>query len=202
MPGKVNPVIPEAVNQAAFQVIGNDMAIVMAAEAGQLQLNAMEPLIVYNLLSSLRILTKACSMFTTRCIVGITANVDHCEQIVRDSIGIVTAFSPFIGYEKATEMAGVALLTGRSVVDLIKEKRLLDEKKIEEIMKPENLTGPSSLISEAKIKRDRSQTHLKTSSVDFHGVPVAELFKGGHMRAVSLSWPLADLEELKEEKKT
>jgi aspartate ammonia-lyase len=166
MPGKVNPVIPEAVNQTAFQVIGNDLAITLAAEAGQLQLNAMEPLIIYNLLLSLRMLTNACHMFTERCIRGITVNKNRCEMLVRDSIGIVTAFSPFIGYEKSSNIAKKALLTGRSVVDLIKEEEWLDEAKIESIMKPENLTGPSSLISEQKIKDlDKSYTHLRESTV-------------------------------------
>jgi aspartate ammonia-lyase len=166
MPGKVNPVIPECVNQTAFQVIGNDLAITMAAEAGQLQLNAMEPVIIYNLLSSLRMLTNACNMFTERCIRGITANVDHCETLVRDSIGIVTAFSPFIGYENSSNIAKKALQTGRSVVDLIKEEGWLDEAKIKSIMTPENLTGPSSLLSENRIKGlDKSHTHLRASTV-------------------------------------
>ena len=90
MPGKVNPVIPEAVNQTAFQVIGNDLAVHMAAEAGQLQLNAFEPVIIYNILSSLRMMTNAATMLTERCIRGIKANTDHCGNLVRDSIGIVT----------------------------------------------------------------------------------------------------------------
>ena len=165
MPGKVNPVIPEAVNQTAFQVIGNDLAITMASEAGQLQLNAMEPLIIYNLLSSLRMLTNACNMFTERCIRGITANVEHCESLVRDSIGIVTAFSPYIGYEKSSAIAKTALMTGKSVVDIIKEDKLLGDDTIEKIMRPENLTGPSSLISETNIKDfDKGHTHLRESS--------------------------------------
>jgi len=178
MPGKVNPVIPEAVNQTAFQVIGNDLAVTMASEAGQLQLNAMEPVIIYNILGSLRMLTNACNMFTERCIRGITANVEHCETLVRDSIGIVTAFSPFIGYEKSSAIAKKALLSGKSVVDLIKEERLLDAKKIESIMKTENLTGPSSLICEQKIKDlDRSYTHLRTSSF----MPSASDFEAMHL---------------------
>lgn len=165
MPGKVNPVIPEAVNQAAFQVIGNDLAITIAAEAGQLQLNAMEPLIIYNLLSSLRILTNACNMFTEKCIRGITPNVDRCATLVHASIGIVTAFSPFIGYEQSSNIARKALLTGRSVVDLIEEEGLLDAARIDEIMKIENLTGPSSLIGKQRLTdMDRSHTHLKESA--------------------------------------
>jgi aspartate ammonia-lyase len=120
MPGKVNPVIPEAVvNQVAFQVIDNNLAITLAAEAGQLQLNAMEPLIIYNLLSSLRIMTNACNMLTDRCVRHITANVRHCEAMVHDSIGIVTAFSPLLGYEKLTAIAKEALVSDRNVLDLI-----------------------------------------------------------------------------------
>lgn len=161
MPGKVNPVIPEAVNQTCFQVIGNDLAITMAAEAGQLQLNAMEPLIIYNILSSLRMMTHACNMLTEKCIRGITANADHCEKLVYDSIGIVTAFNPFIGYEKSTAVAKKALKTGQSVVDVIKEDNLLDDAQIENIMKVENLTGPSSLLSQKAIQGvDRCYTHM------------------------------------------
>jgi aspartate ammonia-lyase len=155
------------VNQTAFQVIGHDLAITMAAEAGQLQLNAMEPLIVYNLLSNLRMMTNACNMLADRCVSQITANVDRCNSLVRDSIGIVTAFSPFIGYEKSTAIAKEALVSGRNVLDLIKEEGLLDEEKIEAIMKPENLTGPSSLFSQKKIpEMNREHTHMRVSSVD------------------------------------
>jgi aspartate ammonia-lyase len=167
MPGKVNPVIPEAVNQTAFQVIGNDLAIVMAAEAGQLQLNAMEPLIINNTLSSLRMMTNACDMLTERCIRGITANVEHCEKTVRDSIGIVTAFSPCLGYEKASELAKRALASGGSVIDLIRDEGLLDEASIDHIMKPRNLTGPSFAPCERKMhERDKSYTHLPITKDD------------------------------------
>jgi len=184
MPGKVNPVIPEAVNQTAFQVIGNDMAIVMAAEAGQLQLNAMEPLIVNNLLSSLRMMTNACDMLTERCIRGITANEEHCEKTVRDSIGIVTAFSPCLGYEKSSEIAKRALAENRGVVDLIQEEGLLTEETVEHIMRPKNLTGPSSpfcqkrkqvpkspFSQKAILQRDRSYTHLMISKDDIASLP-------------------------------
>lgn len=161
MPGKVNPVIPECVNQTCFQVIGNDLAITMAAEAGQLQLNFSEPLIVYNMLSNLRMMTNACNMLTERCIRGITANVEHCEKLVYDSIGIVTAFNPFIGYEKSTAVAKKALRTGQSVVDVIKEDKLLGGPEIDNIMKIENLTGPSSLLSQKAVKDvDRCYTHM------------------------------------------
>ena len=167
MPGKVNPVIPEAMNQAAYQVIGNDVAITFAAEAGQLQLNAMEPLIIYNMLSNLRMMTNACNMMTDRCVLQITANVEHCESLVRNSIGIVTAFSPFIGYEKSTAIAKMALVSGRNVIDLIKEEGLLTDEKIETIMKPENLTGPSSLLSTQRIPDlNREFTHMRSPSFD------------------------------------
>ena len=173
MPGKVNPVIPEAVNQVCFQVIGNDLAVHMASEAGQLQLNAFEPVIIYNILSSLRMMTNATNMLTERCICGITANVEHCERTVHDCIGIVTAFSPFLGYEKSSALARKALATGRNVIDLIKEEGLMNQAKIDSIMQPANLTGPSSLLNEAKVKNaDRSSTHLRNPST----VPLDEIF--------------------------
>lgn len=169
MPGKVNPVIPEAVNQTAFQVIGNDMAITLAAEAGQLQLNYAEPLIIYNMLSNLRMLTKACYMLTDRCIVQITANKEHTEAMVYNSIGIVTAFNPHIGYEKSSAAAKKALLTGGNVVDIIREEGYLSEEKIKEIMDVNNLTGPSTLLKGDKpsmVDMNRALTHTRMSSVD------------------------------------
>ena len=139
MPGKINPVIPEAVNQVAYQVIGNDLAITMAAEAGQLQLNAMEPLIAFNMLESIRVLTRAMDMLRLRCIEGITANEAHCRQQVNNSIGIVTALNPHIGYESATRIASQALLTGSSVVELVLAEALLDEATLNKILSPERL---------------------------------------------------------------
>jgi aspartate ammonia-lyase len=169
MPGKVNPVIPEAVNQTAFQVIGNDLAITLAAEAGQLQLNYAEPLIVYNLLSNLRMMTNACYMLANRCVKQITANKERCEQMVYNSIGIVTAFNPHIGYEKSSAVAKKALVTGRNVVDIIREEGYLSEEKIAEIMKVENLTGPTSLMKRSVTsvtELNRSFTHMRVTSVD------------------------------------
>ena len=161
MPGKVNPVIPEAVNQTAFQIIGNDLAVTMAAEAGQLQLNAFEPLIVYNLLSSLRMMTNAIKMLTSRCIVGIAVNREHCERTVRESVAVVTAFSPHIGYDNAARIAQKALNENLSVVDLIEQENLLSTERIEAIMQASNLTGPSSLLGEMPIEEiDRSHTHV------------------------------------------
>ena len=149
------------------------------AEAGQLQLNAMEPLICYNILQNLRMMTNACNMLTERCITGITANVDRCGSLVRESIGIVTAFNPFIGYEKSTAVAKMALATGRSVVDIIREEELLDEATVANIMKIENLTGPSSLISQKAIKdADRCYTHMVFDTKKIFGFADEQKEKG------------------------
>ncbi len=142
MPGKINPVIPEAVNQVAYQVIGNDLAVTMAAEAGQLQLNAMEPLIAWNLLESIRMLSQAMTMLNNRCVRDISANVERCQQLVDGSIGIVTAVNPYIGYENATRIARTALETGRGVLELIREEQLLDEATLAELMQPETMISP------------------------------------------------------------
>ncbi|GHB13213.1 aspartate ammonia-lyase [Salinicola rhizosphaerae] len=142
MPGKVNPVIPEAVNQVAFEVIGNDLALTMAAEGGQLQLNVMEPLIAYKLFDSIRLLTRAMNMLREHCIVGITANEAHCREMVEKSIGLVTALNPHIGYDNATRIAREALATGRSVLELVLEENLLDEASLADILRPENMIAP------------------------------------------------------------
>jgi len=147
MPGKINPVIPEAMSQVAYQVIGNDLAITFAAEAGQLQLNAMEPLIAYKVLESIRLLTKSMSMLETRCINGITANEDRCRELVNNSIGIITAISPYLGYENATHIAKKALSTGGSVLDLILEENLMDADELKEILKPQNMINPRKKIN-------------------------------------------------------
>ena len=127
MPGKVNPVIPEAVNQVAFQVIGNDLALTMAAEGGQLQLNVMEPLIAFKIFDSIRLLQRAMDMLREHCIVGITANEARCRELVEHSIGLVTALNPYIGYENATRIARIALESGRGVLELVREEGLLDD---------------------------------------------------------------------------
>lgn len=142
MPGKVNPVIPEAVNQVAFDVIGNDLALTMAAEGGQLQLNVMEPLIAYKLFDSIRLLTRAMNMLREHCIVDITANEVHCREMVEKSIGLVTALNPHIGYENATRIAQKALVSGRSVLELVMEENLLDEATLADILRPENMIAP------------------------------------------------------------
>jgi aspartate ammonia-lyase len=145
MPGKVNPVIPEAANMVAMQVIANDLCVTMATEAGQLQLNVFEPVIVYNLLQSVRMLTKAADLLREKCVVGITANADYCREQVENSIGIITALNPYIGYQNSTAVAKEALETGASVGALILEKGLMTREELEDIMKPENMTRPRKM---------------------------------------------------------
>ncbi|MBB5830604.1 aspartate ammonia-lyase [Brachybacterium aquaticum] len=142
MPGKVNPVIPEVVNQVAYEVIGNDLTVTFAAEGGQLQLNAFEPVICFNILESTRIMTRAMNTLADRCIAGITVNEDVLEGYLRSSIGIVTALVPVIGYAAATEVAETALETGRPVADLVLERGLLDEKRLATLLSPESMTRP------------------------------------------------------------
>jgi aspartate ammonia-lyase len=144
MPGKVNPVIPEVVNQVCFDVIGGDVTVTMAAEAGQLQLNVFEPIIAYRLLRGMAILRNACDVLRERCVEGITANPDRMRQFVEHSIGIVTALVPFIGYEAATDVARTALMSGRGVYDLVLERGLLTREALDAVLNPDNMTGPSS----------------------------------------------------------
>lgn len=142
MPGKVNPVIPEVVNQIAFEVIGNDVTVSFAAEAGQLQLNAFEPVIAHSLFKSLTHLRNGCNTLRERCVTGITANRERMAQTVQESIGLVTALNPYIGYSAASEVAREALATGRTVYDLVLEKKLLSKERLDEILRPEVLTRP------------------------------------------------------------
>ncbi|MGQ0524575.1 MAG: aspartate ammonia-lyase [Betaproteobacteria bacterium] len=143
MPGKVNPVIPEVVNQIAFEVIGNDVTVSFAAEAGQLQLNAFEPVIAHSLFKSLTHLRNGCDTLRERCVKGITANRERLKQLVERSIGIVTALNPYIGYANATQVAQEALASGRSVYEIVLEKQLLSRERLNEILRPEALTRPS-----------------------------------------------------------
>ena len=145
MPGKVNPVIPEAVNQVAFEVIGNDLALTLAAEGGQLQLNVMEPLIAYKILDSIRLLQRAMDMLRELCIDGISANEAHCRALMENSIGLVTALNPYIGYENATRIAKTALDSGRGVLELVREEQLLDEATLADILRPEHMVAPRLL---------------------------------------------------------
>ncbi|WP_299825939.1 aspartate ammonia-lyase [uncultured Pontibacter sp.] len=143
MPGKVNPVIPEVVNQTAYYVIGSDVTITMAAEAGQLQLNVMEPVIAFSLFSSLTYLENACYTLKEKCIEGITANEEICKNMVMNSIGIVTSLNPIIGYEASASIAKEALATGKSIHDItVLERKLITQAKWEEIFSIENLIHP------------------------------------------------------------
>jgi aspartate ammonia-lyase len=142
MPGKVNPVIPEVVNQIAFEVIGMDVTVTLAAEAGQLQLNVMEPIMAFELFMMLEMLKRGCRVLENRCIRGITANAERCRELVLNSVGIVTALNPIIGYEKSAEIAKQALETGKSVRDIVIDKGLVDKNKLEEILSVENLMHP------------------------------------------------------------
>ncbi|UYZ58249.1 aspartate ammonia-lyase [Hymenobacter latericus] len=143
MPGKVNPVVPEVVNQTAFYVIGADLTVTMAAEAGQLQLNVMEPVISFALFTSISYMSRACRTLRDKCVVGITANAKHAEDMVRNSVGIVTQLNPVLGYETSAEIAKEALRTGKSVYQIaVTERRLLTQAKWDEIFTFENLIRP------------------------------------------------------------
>lgn len=141
MPGKVNPVIPEVVSQVAFQVIGNDTAIVMAAEAGQLELNAFEPVLFDNLFSSISMMKNAIDTLVTNCINGITANTERCHKLVEESVGVVTVLCPIIGYKKSAEIAKKSLKTGIPVRKLILDAGILTQQEVATIMNPDAMTS-------------------------------------------------------------
>ena len=142
MPGKVNPVIPEVVNQVCFQVVGNDLTVTMAAEGGQLQLNVFEPVIGFNLFQSVAILTQACHVMRERCVVGISANRERIRQLLERSIGIVTALVPYIGYERASAVASEALESNRGVYELVLEKKWLTREQLDDVLSPDAMTKP------------------------------------------------------------
>ena len=142
MPGKINPVIPEVVSQVAYLIIGHDYTITMAAEAGQLELNAFEPVLFHHLFESIDTLKEAAATLTKHCITGITANKGQCEKYIEKSVGISTALCPYIGYAKSAEIAKKSLKTGISVKELVLEEGLLKEEELKEILKPEKMTQP------------------------------------------------------------
>jgi len=141
MPGKVNPVIAEVLSQTCFKVMGNDLTVMMAAEAGQLQLNVMEPVITYSILESQNLLSNVIDCFRENCVEGITANAEHCKELVMNSIGIVTALNPYIGYNNSTTIAKEALETGQSVYELVLKRNVLSKEELDRILNPENMTG-------------------------------------------------------------
>ncbi|MBL7705385.1 MAG: aspartate ammonia-lyase [Taibaiella sp.] len=146
MPGKVNPVIPEVVNQVCYKVIGNDLTVTFAAEAGQLQLNVMEPVLCHAIMENILFLGNALDTLVEKCVSGITANREVCLNMVKNSIGIVTALNPYIGYKNSTKIAKEALETGKSVYDLVLEHNILSQERLDEILDPKNMLAPHQAI--------------------------------------------------------
>lgn len=145
MPGKVNPVIPEVVNQVCYRVIGNDTAVILAAESGQLELNVFEPVIIYSIFESIKLLINGMKTLRERCVLGIVGNFEHTKESVHRSIGLVTALNPIIGYEASSDVAKTALKDNRSVYDLVLERGLLSKEELDEALKPENMTKPKKM---------------------------------------------------------
>lgn len=146
MPGKVNPVIPEVVNQVAYKVFGNDLTVTFAAEAGQLELNVMEPIIVHSLFESIEMLINAMNTLRVKCIDGITANRDRCRELVYNSIGLVTALNPYLGYDVSTELAATALTTGKGIYELVLENNLMSQEELDNVLHPENMVKPRKFL--------------------------------------------------------
>lgn len=147
MPGKVNPVIPEVVNQACFHVMGIDSAIVMASENGQLQLNVFEPVIAFNLFTGMSMMANICEMFATRCIDGLMMNNDMCSVQVFNNIGLVTALNPHLGYDSSTYVARKAQETGGSVYDIVLEEKLMDKETLDNLLSPANMVYPKAKLA-------------------------------------------------------
>jgi len=147
MPGKVNPVMAEVTNMVAFQVMGNDLTIAMAAQAGQLELNVMMPLIASNLLQSIEILANVIELFSLQCVHGITANEERCRKYAEESIGLATILNPVIGYESAAVVSKEAIRSGRSLREILIEKGILSTDQVDEILNPVQMTSPSTIRS-------------------------------------------------------
>ena len=154
MPGKINPVMPELAAMVSFQVIGNDTAVAYAVQAGQLELNVMMPTMAYNVMQSITILANMLRQFDKFCIAGITANEARCRQYAQSTVSLATALNPYIGYAKAAEIVKESVATGRSIIDLAREEKLLSEKEIAEILDPVRMTEPHSPLEAAK-QRDQ-----------------------------------------------
>jgi len=159
MPGKVNPVIPEVMNQVAFSIIGNDTTITMAAEAGQLELNAFEPVLYYKLFESIDTLKNGINTLVENCIRDITANKDHCRELLENSVGIITALCPHVGYKTSARIAKTAIKTGESVRKLILDEGILSEKEMDEILEPYGMTTPG-ISGEELLKKRKQQGEL------------------------------------------
>jgi aspartate ammonia-lyase len=156
MPGKVNPVIPEMVSEVCYQVIGNDLVVTLASEAGQLELNPYLPIIAYNLFESTRMLRNVMVTLARRCISGITANPGASAEMGRSCLGIATALNPYIGYEKASKIAEEAYETGRSVYDIVLERGALSKKQLDKILSPKNLIRPHRMRKDGKMGLSRA----------------------------------------------
>ncbi len=158
MPGKINPVIPELIAMVGFQVVGNDVAVAMAVQAGQLELNVMMPTMAYNVLQSTTILTNSLRQFTERCVEGITANKNRCDFYVQATVSLATALNPYIGYAKAADIAKEAVASGKSIIEIARAKKLLSDEQIKEILDPARMTEPVRPLDAAK---DREKLKAK-----------------------------------------
>ncbi len=154
MPGKINPVIPELAAMVSFQVVGNDVAVALAVQAGQLELNVMMPTMSYSVLQSIMILANMLRQFTDKCVVGITANDKRCNFYVQATVSLATALNPYIGYAKAAEIAKQAVASGRSIIEIAREEKLLSEKEINEILDPVRMTEPIRPLEAAKKREE------------------------------------------------
>ncbi len=154
MPGKINPVIPELAAMVSFQVVGNDVAVAMAVQAGQLELNVMMPTMAYSLLQSITISTNMLRQFNEKCVAGITANEQRCNFYVQATVSLATALNPYIGYAKAAEIAKEAVASGRSIIEIAREKKLLSEQEINEILDPVRMTEPVRPLDAAKKREE------------------------------------------------
>jgi aspartate ammonia-lyase len=154
MPGKINPVMPELAAMVSFQVVGNDTAVAMSVQGGQLELNVMMPTMSYNVLQSISILTNMLRVFTDKCVKGLTANETRNAFYAQSTVSLATALNPYIGYAKAAEIVKESIATGRSIIDIARDKKLLTEKEIEEILDPVSMTEPQYPKDAAKRRDD------------------------------------------------
>jgi aspartate ammonia-lyase len=179
MPGKVNPVIPECMNQIAFSVIGNDTAVTMAAESSQLQLNYAEPVLCYKVLESIVQMNNGMFMLTELCIKGITANAQICSDYVQNSVGIVTALNPALGYEKSSAVAKEALTTGKRVVDIVRDKGYLEESALQQILAPENMIAPLDMSKPLVSRKPSVRPSMKRNADLGKSLCKLSITKGG-----------------------
>jgi aspartate ammonia-lyase len=154
MPGKINPVMPELAAMVSFQVVGNDTAVALAVQAGQLELNVMMPTMAYNVLQSVTILSNMLRVFTDKCVKGLTANEQRNAFYAQSTVSLATALNPYIGYAKAAEIVKESIKTGRSIIDIAREKKLLTEQEISEILDPVHMTEPQVPKEAAKHREE------------------------------------------------